>query len=131
MSVRQRIYDGLNGHAPLTALLAEGAAGGVKAGGSLTGREDQRPFLVYRIQEQYSAVRGDDEPQVLHTNVEIWVYDEPGSFTRIEQIMGVILALVPTIPNLKAVFNGVSGELPDEEMKAITKNVVYACTERP
>lgn len=129
MTVRQRIYDGLIGHAPLTSLLAEGV-GGVKAGSSLTGRESERPFVIYRCQEVFSALRGDDEPQVLHTNVEIWVYDEPGSFSLIEDILVVTMALVPTIPNLRAEFRGLSGELPDDEMKAITKNVVYACTEK-
>lgn len=68
--------------------------------------------------------------EVLHTNVEIWVYDEPGSFTRIEAILDVTMALVPTIVGLKSIFRGVSGELPDDEMKAFTKNVVYECSER-
>lgn len=129
MTVRQKVYDGLIGSAPLTALLAVGA-NGVVAGGSVDGRIENRPFVVYRIQEKFSALRGDDADEVLHTNVEIWVYDEPGTYTRIEAALEVIMALVPNIVGLKAVFRGVSGELPDDEMKAITKNVVYECSER-
>lgn len=129
MTVREKIYGAMAGHAPLLALLAEGE-GSIRQGGSLVGRIDARPFIVYRIQERFPTLRGDDAVEVLHTNVEIWVYDEPGSFTRIEAILDVTMALVPTIVGLKSIFRGVSGELPDDEMKAFTKNVVYECSER-
>jgi hypothetical protein len=129
MSVRQKVYDGLVGTPALLSLLAEGAAG-VRAGGSLEGRIDQRPFVIYRIQEMFAALRGDDSHVVTHTNVEIWVYDEPGTFTRIEAALAVIMGLMPNIVGLKAEFRGVSGELPDDDQKAVTKNVVYACWDR-
>ena len=129
MSVRTKVYDGLTTYAPLTALLAEGA-NGVKAGGSIIGRIDLRPFLIYRCQEVRPVLRGDDFVHVDHTNVEVWAYDEPGSFTRIEDILRVIVAHVPTIVGLKAEYRGMSGELPDDDQKAITKNVVFACWDR-
>lgn len=129
MTVRQKVFDGLTGTPALLSLLAEGAAG-VRAGGSVTGRIPLRPFIIYRIQEMFSALKGDDADLVTHTNVEIWVYDEPGSFTRIEDTLAVIMGLMPNIAGLKAQFRGVSGELPDDDQKAITKNVVYACWDR-
>lgn len=124
MSVRQKVYNTLNVSALLTV-----APGGVKAAGSLTGPAPVRPFVIYRVQDETPGLRGDDDVPAKTTNVQIWVYDDPGTFTRIEAALEIVEELMRSASGLRCTWQGRSGELPDDEQKAITKNVSYGVGE--
>jgi hypothetical protein len=124
MTVRQATYNVLN-VAPITTQLP----GGLKAAGSLTGKVALRPFAVYRIQEASPQLRGDDATARRQNILQVWVYDEPGSYARIEDILRLVEAQLVQATTIRCVWIGDSGELPDEEQKAIVKNSSYAIRE--
>jgi hypothetical protein len=128
MSVRQNVFGVLN-DATVTALLAGGAAG-IHAGASLEGSEFPRPFLVYRVGIELPVLRGDDFEEASDTNVQIWVYDAPGSYKKIEQILDAVRARFRVVDALRSRWLGDSEELADDEQKAILKYGTFACAER-
>lgn len=120
MSVRQKTHTALN-VPTLTNLLP----GGLHAGGSLTGPPSARPWAVYRVQNINPALRGDDNTQAKDTVLEVWVYDDPGTFTRIEAALDVVEVLIVGSAELRCRYIGTSNELPDDELKAIFKNISF------
>jgi len=128
MSVRQNVYDILN-HASVTALLAGGAAG-IHAGSSLEGAPYPFPYLIYRVQDSAPDLRGDDGDVQSATRLEIWVYDTPGTYKTIENVLAAAKARFPHSVALRSRWTGDSVELADDEMKAIVKYGTYAVAER-
>lgn len=124
MTVRQAAYDVLN-VAPVTTQLP----GGLVAGGSLTGKVALRPFAVYRVQEATPVLRGDDGTERRQNVLQVWVYDEPGSYARIEAILRTIETQLVQATTLRAIWLSDSAELPDEDQKAIVKNSSYVVRE--
>lgn len=128
MSVRQNVYGILN-DASITALLA-GGADGIHAGGSLTGAPYPFPFLIYRIQDEFSALRGDDDDHATDTQVQVWVYDKPGSYKTIELVLDAVRAAFRSSADVRARWTGDSQEFNDDEFKAILKYGSYSVAER-
>lgn len=128
MSVRQNVYNVLN-HSSVTTLLADGASG-IHAGASLTGVPYPLPYLVYRVQTSVSELRGDDGDQAALTTVEVWVYDKPGTYKIIEQVLDAVKARFAVSDVLRSRWNGDSIELSDDELKAVVKYGSYGVAER-
>jgi hypothetical protein len=121
VTVRDEVYAVAN-HASVTSL----APGGLMSGGSLTGIVTVRPYIVYRVQDENPALRGDDETDVAtRTQVHFWVYDEPGSYKRIETVIAAIKARMKAATTIRAMWLNTSQELPDDEQKAIVKYVTF------
>lgn len=116
MNWRTWVYPNLCNVLPATSVFA---------GGALTEVPEVRPFFVYRIQAKNAALR-DDQVDVAHVcNLEVWVYDNPGSYDAIEALIeGVKTELVGQVASEGAIacsWQGDSGELADDELKAIMK----------
>lgn len=60
---------------------------------------------------------------------EVWVYDEPGSYDRIDTIIdllhGELVGPVPEPGKVSCEWAGDSGELADDQMKAIVRNATF------
>lgn len=125
MSVRQHVYNTIN-DITVTAL----AIGGIHAGGSLEGSEYPRPYVVYRVQTASPDLRGDDADVAIATSVEVWAYDDPGSYKNIENILDAIKARFAAGTALRSRWTGDSTELGDDEQKAILKYATFAVAER-
>lgn len=128
MSVRQHVYNTIN-HPTVTTILASGAAG-IHAGGSLQGSEHPRPYIVYRVQTSAAELRGDDAEAGITTSVEVWCYDEPGTYKNIENVLEAVRARFNASEVLRALWQGDSVELGDDEQKAILKYASFAVAER-
>lgn len=120
MTVRDKVYAALN-----QPSLTNQLPGGLFAAGSMTGSVSQRPWAVYRINDETSQLRGDEEDAAKRTSAQVWVYDEPGSFKRIEQILETVLVLMKNASGLRTRWLGTSAELPDDEFKAIVKYATF------
>jgi hypothetical protein len=125
MSVRQNVYNVLN-DVSVTSLIP----GGIHAAGSLTGSEFPRPFLAYRVGAEVPALRGDDFEEATETTVQVWVYDKPGSYKTIEQVLEAVRARFRVTVALRSRWLGDSDEFADDEQKAILKYGTFACAER-
>lgn len=113
-----------------TVMVANGhPASSVFAGGALSGAPAERPFIIYRLQEVTPELRDADDVIASSQNAEVWVYDEPGSYDRIDAILtDVVSALSGVVAEPGAVcatWQGNSPELSDDEMKAITRNASF------
>lgn len=104
-------------------------ASSVFAGGSLTGAPASRPFIIYRLQGTDPLLRDDMDAVSSSTFAEVWVYDEPGSYDRIDAILtDVVASLSGAVASPGAVacqWQGNSPELSDDDLKAITRNATF------
>ena len=132
MNWRRWVYLKLTTSAPVLALVPVGS---IMSGGSLTGTPKDRPFIVIRVQDETPELRDDGKAVASSRNCAIWVYDEPGSYDRIDDIIEAIQATlqgqVVTIgaddfgAGIAAIWSGDSPELADDELAAITRNTNY------
>lgn len=85
----------VNWRALVFALLSELSDGGgptVYASGSLTEAPSTKPFVVFVLRERDTALN----PGVAHwQDLEIYVHDEPGSYTHIDEIINQIHGIFP------------------------------------
>lgn len=120
MSVRSKLFSAVNISSVLTK-----APGGIHAGGSLTGAPVTRPFIVYRVQVEDPALRGDDGDEATRTTAEFWVYDDPGTYTRVEDVLATLKTVLASVTSLRCTWLGTSPELSDDQMKAIVKYATF------
>lgn len=120
MTVRTSVYGVLN-VTPLTSL----APGGLHSAAALVGAVPTRPYVVYRMQDELPTLNGDDRNERSTTIVQVWAYDDPGSYVKIEAILKVVRGLFENAAGLRARWAGDSVELADDEQKAITKNASF------
>ena len=123
MSWRQWLFAKLNGTLSLTAIVP---ADRVMAAGALTGSPPVRPFVLYRMGGDTTRMQDADVPLLADNVVQVWVYDDPGSYARIEQYLDEMRKRLPGqvigVPNAHAcVWGGTSGELADDEFKCAVK----------
>lgn len=118
MNWRKWIYDKLT-------TLSSVPASSILAGGSLTGSPTDRPFIVYRIGSEIPRLRDGFTAVTSSRTAEVWVYDDSGSYDRIDTILDEVKALLPgPVASLGAtacewISNG--GEIADDEIKALCK----------
>lgn len=101
----------------------------VFAGGALAEVPAVRPFIVYRLNNKTAAMRDNDRAIATFDVLDVWVYDNPGSYDRIETTLEAVkVQLVGQVASVGAIacsWQGDSGELADDALKAITKNSTY------
>jgi hypothetical protein len=124
---RQWIYAQLTGTPELTAIVP---ADRVKAAGSLTGSPPSHPFVLYRIGGQVPRINAADRPFIADQDAQVWVYDEPGSYNRIESYLDWLRRELPgqvvAVEGAHAcVWQGTSGELADDEFKSAVKFATF------
>lgn len=120
---RQWLFAELTGTMALTAIVP---AGRVMAAGALTGSPPDRPFVLYRIGSNLPRMMAADVPLVTDQEAQVWVYDEPGSFLKIEhyleELRRELAGQVSAVEQAHVcVWQGTSGELADDELKCSVK----------
>lgn len=125
MSWRNWIYTKLT--APPINTVVDPAA--VFAGGSITTSPNERPFIIYRIGANSPRLRDASNPVATSRFAEVWVYDDHGSYDRIDSILGTIrgelVGQVASPDKTCCEWIGDSIELADDELNAITRNSVF------
>jgi len=103
--------------------------GNVRSGGSLTIPPATKPYIVYRLQTATPNLKDASVAVRQTTLAEVWAYDDGGSYDRIDEILAEVRAsLVGPVAEVGKVcceWSGDSGELADDEMKAITRNSTF------
>jgi hypothetical protein len=124
---REWLYDTLRINPSLTAFIPSSSMYGASA---LTGSPPSRPFLVIRVNEEASELNEDDRPVVSRREAVIWVYDEPGSYKRIDAslvaIRNILTGQVKAPSAISCRWQGDSTELVDDDLKAVTRNSAYS-----
>ena len=127
MNWRQWIYERLIINPALTAIVPSQS---MVAGGALTGSPAVRPFLIIRVNEEASELNDDERPVVTRREAVIWVYDEPGSYKKIDAalvvIRGILTGPVNASTGISCRWQGDSVELADDDLKAITRNASFS-----
>lgn len=101
----------------------------VHAGGSINGPLPALPALVYRLQSKEPRLRDGEDVVASVQTLEVWAYDEPGSYDRIDNLLANARQwLTQDIAEEGAVacsWTGDSPELSDDAMKAIVRNSTF------
>lgn len=123
MSRQTWLYSKLINMAPLTTLLP---AASIKGSGSITVVPSSRPFMLVRYLPSTIEQRDDGKVRAFKESVQFWVYDEEGSYGRINEILDVLETNLPgpvlDEPGLLHVdWNGFGPELFDDQFKALTR----------
>jgi hypothetical protein len=121
MNWRLWLYGKLIGTPSLTAIVPTQS---VFAAGSITAPPMSRPFVIYRIQGDRPRLDDNARPLATSRSAEIWAYDDPGSYDRIESYLKEVRALAGQVIDplgIACEWQGESGELADDELKCITK----------
>jgi hypothetical protein len=122
---RKWIYDTLVANTAFVALVP---ANRIISSGALTGRRDNNLFVVIRM----LPMVGELAEGVAHSQTaEIWAHDQPGSYGRIDQALGLAkAALVGPVALPGAVacrWQGDSQEFADDGLGTITRNSAFRC----
>jgi hypothetical protein len=120
---REWLYGKLTGTPALTALVPTSAV--LSAGAMPGGVPSARPFIVFRFVDDVPQLRDGQEVVARNQLAQVWIYDNPGSYDRIDEILAVVEdALVGPVAIPSAVAcesGGYSGELQDDDYKALTR----------
>ena len=98
------------------------------ARGTLEQRPDTVPFVVYVIGLQDRGIGN-----VRRTTVELWVHDEVGDYTRIDDVLDSVEDRMEELENLEgfgyriltAEWQGRSGDLSDDALRTSTRNASF------
>lgn len=103
------------GHSPLS----------VFAGGALTVPPESHPFMIYRVQGSVPRIKDGFDTIRESTSLEVWIYDKPGSYDRIDSIASACKTMLPgpvtEVGGVACEWVGSGGELADDELKSILK----------
>lgn len=125
MDWRTWVHSKLTTEPSATALLAVVPLDGIKGAGSLTGSPKEKPFIIPRFGPKLR--RNPEGPYSV--SVSIWVHDEPGSYLRIEQAIGLIKPLlegpVAMAGAVSCEWAGDSGDLADDGFGTIVRNTSF------
>lgn len=102
----------------------------VYAAGSLTGSPATKPFVVVRLDTLDVELNDADVPHVARQNLTFMVHDEPGSYVRIDAILGVLRRWLPgSVPSaIACTWLGDSGDLAEDTYGTIMKQAVFQVT---
>lgn len=120
--VRQWVWDRLTTHIPLTDRIPVTQMYG---SGSVSGNPSTKPFLTLNFGS--TAPELNDGDVVAHESqfFSVWVYDEPGSYSLIDECLAVVRAALCGRDDVICLFQGDSTDLADEDYGALTKNSTY------
>jgi len=123
MNWRQWIFSKLTTEASLIAVVP---AVSVHAGGSITSAPLNKPFVIYRLQEEVPRLNDEDRPLATSRSGEVWVYDDPGSYDRIDDYLKLVRdkiagQVIGVEGGIACGWQGESPELSDDEFKCITR----------
>ena len=101
--------------------------GSVIAGGALTGSPAEDRFIVYRMHETTPVFQDNDRPEVESQLVQVWIYDQAGSYDWIDQELetlrdGLTGQIVQEANGIACRWTGTSSELADDELNRIVRN---------
>lgn len=142
MNWRQWLYVKL---ATSSELLAKVSLDNIAAAGSIEGAPKERPFILIRVGDETPELRDNAVAIATSRTASIWVYDEPGSYDLIDEIIDIIKSIlqceversldatsVPTIEDTvffsggtQSIWENDSLELADDVWSAITRNTNY------
>lgn len=101
----------------------------VLSGGSLTLVPSARPFIIYRLNGETPALKDGFETIRTTNFCEVWVYDEPGSYDRIDEIIDAVksemVGMIVATGACACEWIGNSRELADDVFKAIVRNATF------
>lgn len=121
----------LKGYAPLTAgippLLP---ATSMFGSGSMNGAPAARPFLYVAYGADTPELRDDGKPVANSQVMTVYVHDEPGDYTRIDQILVLVKTalegqVVDGINGIFAIWQGASPDLADDRFQTIVRNAEF------
>lgn len=119
--MRTEIFQALTGHAGLTAIV-----GGRIYQASNLFNVPKKPFVVFRMHNAYVFQLGHRKM------VQVWYHDEPGDYSRIDQMMEHGKAALEAIPPhdnfLELRWFEDSVDLKDDDMGTICRNARYQMT---
>lgn len=121
MNWRTYIYQTLIASS-VTAIVPEGSMFGA---GAVTGAPGDKPFIVLRFMPDVrNPIQGTDG------EVVFWVHDEPGDYTRIDEVLALIKAVFDnrqvSEPGAHCVrWTGTSQDLVDDGYNTICRNASY------
>jgi hypothetical protein len=129
MNVREWLYQTLTNTVPLAAQVADRIYG---AGSMETATRD-KPYIVIRLEPSLPTLK---EGIVDQQDVSVWVHDEPGSYVRITELLGIIrTALTSTDRKVNGFiacqWQGDSADLADDLLGTIVRNGSYRLMSKP
>lgn len=130
MNWRKWLYEQLVSASAVTTLVPVPS---IMAAGSLEGSPKNRPFILIRVGDEIPEMRDGGIPVASSRSAAIWVYDEPGSYDLIDDILAAVRrTLTGPLPSfsgypsgITAEWSGDSIELADDMLSAITRNGTY------
>lgn len=126
MDWRQWIWDQLTGYASLIAIVPVDQMYGA---GAVEGIPAEKPFVILRFEDHVPELMEGESEAAHSQNLTVWAHDLPGSYARIDTILGLILsALTGQVSEQSAiacVTQGSSGDLADDSYGTITRNASF------
>jgi len=123
MDWRKWAYEKLLATPALLAVVPEAFIFG---DGSLVGSPSERPFIVLAFGGDTAELNDGDAPAVTSRSLSIWVHDTPGSYERIDNVLGFIRnSLVGQVASPGATgcfWQGDSSDLADDNYGTIVRN---------
>ena len=113
-------YELIRTNQPIVDVIEERVFGS----GSVDKVPERKPFIIIRQDAPLPDLNDGDAPLIASTTLTVWVHDEPGSYARIDRILGYVRGiLVGQVPGAVAcTWLGDSGDLSDDTFKTITRN---------
>jgi hypothetical protein len=97
----------------------------VFAGGALTEVPSVYPYMIYRVQGEQPRIKDDGQSVRSQQPLEVWVYDQTGSYDRIDAMLRAVrLLLTGPVSEVGAIaceWLSDGPELFDDELKALVK----------
>jgi hypothetical protein len=121
MTWRGYVWEKLRADAGLTAIVPVDS---VFASGSMEEVPADKPFIVLRFDPATPAIK----PAMIQ-DFSVWVHDDPGSYARIDQVLGIIRTMLPgPVPDDGGIlieWQGDSPELADDIRETIVRNASF------
>lgn len=119
---RQWLWDQLSTNAPLLVRIPVQQ---MYESGAVDGNPSTKPFLVMAGGPTQPELNDGDVVETDSENVSIWVYDEPGSYSIIDECLALVRAALCGRDDVIVLFQGTSTDLADDDYKALTKNSTF------
>lgn len=127
MDWRTWTYGRLQSRSALVSLLPSAAS--IYGSSSLTGAPAEKPFVIFTLGVWLPELKNDDKPVSHSQLLTVAAHDEPGDYTRIDDILKEVqLALSGQVPEpgaICATFQGLSQDLADEHFGTAMRNAEF------
>jgi len=119
---RSWVWDRLSSAGALPTLIPS------QFGGGSVPNNPKKPFMVIQISSKEPEFRDGDAPLNHRQILNVWVYDEPGSYKRIDTALGLVRDALVGRDDRICVWTGDSGDLADDTYGAITRYATFQLT---